>query len=96
MQVHQRTVAIFLLTTQIHVKNVYLCCFSESLERCVVNAQAAPACAGIVNCFTRVTREQGMVSFWRGNLANVIRCAPDTMLCIGGLFADLQPSAFTG
>ena len=27
---------------------------------------------GIVNCFTRVSAEQGIYSFWRGNLANVI------------------------
>ncbi|KAK9788280.1 hypothetical protein WJX73_004096 [Symbiochloris irregularis] len=31
---------------------------------------------GIVNCFTRVTAEQGFASFWRGNLANVIRYFP--------------------
>jgi solute carrier family 25 (adenine nucleotide translocator) protein 4/5/6/31 len=31
---------------------------------------------GIVNCFTRVTQEQGTVSLWRGNLANVIRYFP--------------------
>ena len=32
--------------------------------------------AGIVNCFSRVAREQGIASFWRGNLANVIRYFP--------------------
>ena len=32
--------------------------------------------AGIVNCFTRVTAEQGFASFWRGNLANVVRYFP--------------------
>ena len=31
---------------------------------------------GIVNCFTRVTAEQGFMSFWRGNLANLIRYFP--------------------
>ena len=31
---------------------------------------------GIVDCFVRVNREQGFVSFWRGNLANVIRYFP--------------------
>jgi len=31
---------------------------------------------GIVNCFTRVAAEQGVASFWRGNLANVIRYFP--------------------
>ena len=31
---------------------------------------------GIVNCFTRVAKEQGVAAFWRGNLANVIRYFP--------------------
>ena len=48
--------------------------------KAVVIAQAASAHAGIVNCFARVAREQGMVSFWRGNLANVIRCAPGSIV----------------
>jgi Mitochondrial carrier protein len=29
-----------------------------------------------VNCFTRVSAEQGILSFWRGNLANVVRYFP--------------------
>lgn len=33
-------------------------------------------CVGIVNCFSRVSAEQGVASFWRGNLANVIRYFP--------------------
>ncbi|CEM14390.1 unnamed protein product [Vitrella brassicaformis CCMP3155] len=32
--------------------------------------------SGIINCFTRVSAEQGVASFWRGNLANVIRYFP--------------------
>lgn len=35
---------------------------------------------GIVDCFTRVTKEQGFLSFWRGNLANVIRYFPTQAL----------------
>merc|ERR1719223_1706184 len=31
---------------------------------------------GIVNCFTRVSAEQGVGSFWRGNMANVVRYFP--------------------
>ena len=31
---------------------------------------------GIVNCFQRVSSEQGFFSLWRGNLANVIRYFP--------------------
>lgn len=35
---------------------------------------------GIVNCFTRVNAEQGFASFWRGNLANVLRYFPTQAL----------------
>ena len=31
---------------------------------------------GIINCFTRVAAEQGIISFWRGNFTNVIRYFP--------------------
>jgi len=31
---------------------------------------------GIVDCFSRVYKEQGFVSYWRGNTANVIRYFP--------------------
>ena len=31
---------------------------------------------GISDCFKRVHKEQGFLSFWRGNLANVIRYFP--------------------
>lgn len=35
---------------------------------------------GIVDCFARVSREQGALSFWRGNTANVIRYFPTQAL----------------
>jgi len=35
---------------------------------------------GIANCFVRVSREQGFLSLWRGNLANVIRYFPTQAL----------------
>jgi solute carrier family 25 (mitochondrial adenine nucleotide translocator), member 4/5/6/31 len=35
---------------------------------------------GIVDCFSRVSSEQGIGSFWRGNLANVIRYFPTQAL----------------
>nr|CAB3266189.1 ADP/ATP translocase 3-like [Phallusia mammillata] len=35
---------------------------------------------GIVDAFVRIPREQGFVSFWRGNLANVIRYFPTQAL----------------
>jgi len=35
---------------------------------------------GIVDCFSRVHREQGFFSFWRGNVVNVIRYFPTQAL----------------
>jgi len=35
---------------------------------------------GIVDCFSRVSKEQGFFSLWRGNLANVIRYFPTQAL----------------
>jgi solute carrier family 25 (adenine nucleotide translocator) protein 4/5/6/31 len=35
---------------------------------------------GILNCFMRVSKEQGVWSLWRGNLANVIRYFPTQAL----------------
>ena len=35
---------------------------------------------GIVDCFTRVSREEGVQALWRGNLANIIRYFPTQAL----------------
>jgi len=35
---------------------------------------------GIVDCFVRIPKEQGFMSFWRGNMANVIRYFPTQAL----------------
>ncbi|XP_059208003.1 ADP/ATP translocase 2 [Centropristis striata] len=35
---------------------------------------------GIMDCVTRIPKEQGFLSFWRGNLANVIRYFPTQAL----------------
>merc|ERR1712048_677172 len=35
-----------------------------------------PRYTGIVNCFVRVSSEQGLLSFWRGNFTNVVRYFP--------------------
>lgn len=42
----------------------------------LIKSGEVPRYTGIVNCFTRVASEQGIASFWRGNLANVIRYFP--------------------
>lgn len=35
---------------------------------------------GMVDCFIRIPREQGVLSFWRGNWANIIRYFPTQAL----------------
>lgn len=35
---------------------------------------------GIIDCFLRIPKEQGVISYWRGNLANVIRYFPTQAL----------------
>lgn len=29
---------------------------------------------GMIDCFVRIPKEQGFLSYWRGNMANVVRC----------------------
>ncbi|CAD7702507.1 unnamed protein product [Ostreobium quekettii] len=41
-----------------------------------IKSGEVPRYKGIVDCFVRVAREQGVASYWRGNLANVIRYFP--------------------
>ena len=41
-----------------------------------IKAGEIPRYKGIVDCFVRVASEQGIASFWRGNMANVIRYFP--------------------
>jgi len=41
-----------------------------------IRSGEVPRYTGIVNCFSRVSSEQGILAFWRGNLTNVIRYVP--------------------
>lgn len=41
-----------------------------------IRSGEVPRHTGIINCFTRVASEQGILSFWRGNFTNVIRYFP--------------------
>jgi len=41
-----------------------------------IRSGEVPRYTGIINCFTRVYREQGFLAFWRGNFTNVIRYFP--------------------
>ena len=47
---------------------------------------------GIGDCFARVYKEQGLASFWRGNLANVIRYFPTQALNFA--FKDFYKTIF--
>jgi len=41
-----------------------------------IKSGEVPRYTGIVNCFSRVYSEQGMLSFWRGNFTNILRYFP--------------------
>lgn len=47
---------------------------------------------GIVDCIVRIPKEQGFLSYWRGNLANVIRYFPTQALNFA--FKDKYKSVF--
>jgi len=49
---------------------------------------------GIIDCFVRVPKEQGFLSLWRGNLANVIRYFPTQALNFA--FKDQYKQIFLG
>lgn len=49
---------------------------------------------GIVDCFVRIPREQGVLAYWRGNMANVIRYFPTQALNFA--FKDKYKQVFLG
>ncbi|XP_044254558.1 ADP,ATP carrier protein 1 [Tribolium madens] len=49
---------------------------------------------GIIDCLVRIPKEQGFISFWRGNLANVIRYFPTQALNFA--FKDVYKQMFLG
>lgn len=49
---------------------------------------------GIIDCFVRIPKEQGIGAFWRGNLANVIRYFPTQALNFA--FKDVYKQIFLG
>nr|AIW62463.1 ATP/ADP translocase [Scytodes thoracica] len=49
---------------------------------------------GMIDCFVRIPREQGFLSYWRGNLANVIRYFPTQALNFA--FKDKYKQVFLG
>jgi solute carrier family 25 (mitochondrial adenine nucleotide translocator), member 4/5/6/31 len=51
-----------------------------------------PRYTGIVNCFERVSKEQGTAAFWRGNLANIVRYFPTQVnLAFKDFLQDIFP-----
>ncbi|KAG0728004.1 ADP,ATP carrier protein [Chionoecetes opilio] len=55
---------------------------------------ADQAYKGMVDCFVRIPKEQGVLAFWRGNLANVIRYFPTQALNFA--FKDKYKQVFLG
>ncbi|XP_049827989.1 ADP,ATP carrier protein 2-like [Schistocerca gregaria] len=49
---------------------------------------------GIIDCFVRIPREQGVLAYWRGNMANVIRYFPTQALNFA--FKDKYKQIFLG
>ncbi|CAH1363709.1 hypothetical protein MTP99_000043 [Tenebrio molitor] len=47
---------------------------------------------GIIDCFIRIPKEQGILSYWRGNLANVLRYFPTQALNFA--FKDVYKAIF--
>lgn len=48
----------------------------------------------MIDCFVRIPKEQGFASFWRGNMANVIRYFPTQALNFA--FKDVYKQVFLG
>jgi len=55
---------------------------------------AENAYKGMVDCFVRIPKEQGILAYWRGNLANVIRYFPTQALNFA--FKDKYKQIFLG
>lgn len=49
---------------------------------------------GMIDCFVRIPREQGVLAYWRGNFANVIRYFPTQALNFA--FKDKYKQVFLG
>lgn len=49
---------------------------------------------GMVDCFIRIPKEQGISAYWRGNMANVIRYFPTQALNFA--FKDKYKQVFLG
>lgn len=85
----------------LQVKNFLLPDWTFILPVCLLQVQNAQQTIavdqrykGIIDCFSRVAKEQGFLSLWRGNLANVIRYFPTQALNFA--FKDSYKKLFVG
>lgn len=68
----------------------------------LIRSGEVPRYTGIGNCFSRIHAEQGMMSFWRGNLTNCIRYFPTQAFnlvfkdSINGMFPRYNPETEFG
>jgi solute carrier family 25 (adenine nucleotide translocator) protein 4/5/6/31 len=60
----------------------------------IKSGRLATPYSGIVDCARRTYADEGMVSFWRGNTANVIRYFPTQALNLS--FKDAFKAMFVG
>lgn len=59
-----------------------------------VNVRLEGKYLGFVDCVKRVYSEQGLISFWRGNIANIVRFFPNHALSFA--FKDQIKETFVG
>mmetsp|Transcript_19092 Transcript_19092/g.39949 ORF Transcript_19092/g.39949 Transcript_19092/m.39949 type:complete len:345 (-) Transcript_19092:1244-2278(-) len=78
------------------IERVKLLIQTQDANPAIISGEV-PRYTGVVNCFSRVASEQGIGSFWRGNLANVVRYFPTQAFnfafkdTIKGLFPKYNP-----
>jgi solute carrier family 25 (adenine nucleotide translocator) protein 4/5/6/31 len=71
------TAAVISKTVVAHIERVKLLLQVQAASKQISQEQQYK---GIIDCFVRVSKEQGVLSLWRGNLANVIRYFPTQAL----------------
>lgn len=59
---------------------IFLSCFDTSRRFQIKQGRLATPYKGVSDAFTRTYKEEGLVSLWRGNTANVIRYFPTQAL----------------
>ena len=61
--------------------NLSPCCFQRlTLAPQIKQGRLSEPYKGITDCFARTYRDEGLLSLWRGNTANVIRYFPTQAL----------------